>query len=292
MNQPLSTELVHRIAQGQETPPHMVSLILPHFETPELARLCLRAIRQRTTVPFEAIVVDNGSRDGASLDYLRSVSWIRLVERPPEEVPPAAAQAHATALNMGLEAARGEFVVVMHTDTIPLESGWLAALRQMMLDDQRLAALGSDKMDAPGPLWTALKTIVEGKSWRRLFYRLTHRPLPPKLQLRPPHARSFCAMYRREAVLECGLDFVPRQMQTAGEEVYHGLSAAGWKVRLLPARQMRRLVAHVVHATALLSPKRQINTGRVRRRTERRIRKLFSAPWVRGLLEDERLDRA
>ena len=291
MDQPLSTELVHAIARGDERPAGMVSLIVPHFETPELVRLCLRAIRQRTTVPFEAIVIDNGSRDGASVDYLRGVSWIRLIERPAEEVPPAAAVAHATALIMGLEAARGEFVLAMHTDTIPLSPGWLATLRQMMVDDPCLAAVGSDKMDNPGLLRGALKTLGDGKSWRRLFCRLSGRPLPEKLRLRPPHARSFCALYRRQAIVACGLDFLPRKMQTAGEELYHGLAEGGWHVRLLPARQMRQLVAHVVHATALLSPKRKINTPRVRRRTERRIRKLFSAPCVHGLLEDDRLDR-
>ena len=179
----------------------------------------------------------------------------------------------------------------MHTDTIPLAPGWLASLRQKMLDEPRLAALGSDKTDGPGAIGSTLKAIGDGKNWRRLWYRVTGRAVPEKLLVRPPHARSFCALYRRGAVLECGLDFVPRQMQTAGEEVYHGLAACGWQVRLLAPREMRRLVAHVVHATALLSPKRRINTPRVRRRTERRVRRLFSEPWVRGLLEDDRLDR-
>lgn len=285
-------EYLRQIARGEVAPEHLVSIIVPHFETPELCRLCLRAIRLHTRVPYEIIVVDNGSRDGESLEYLRRVEWIRLIERSSDEVPATAAEAHATALNIGLEAARGEFVLVMHTDTIALGPQWLDDLRQMMLDDARLAAVGSDKIDGPGPVGSFFKKIGDGKSWRRLWYRLSGRRLPEKLRVRPPHARSFCAMYRRQAVLDCGLDFVPRRMQTAGEEVYHGLRAGGWNVRLLPAPRMRQLVAHVVHATALLSAKRRINTGRVRRRTERRIKKLFAEPWVRGLLEDDRLDRA
>jgi hypothetical protein len=41
----------------------------------------LRSIRRFTRdVPYEVIVVDNGSKDD-SLEYLRSLKWIRLIER-------------------------------------------------------------------------------------------------------------------------------------------------------------------------------------------------------------------
>jgi len=286
----LDTETFHNIAAQMAAPPGMVSIVVPHFETPLLARLCLRAVRRRTTVPFEAIVVDNASTDGESLDYLRSVSWIRLIERPADTVPPQAALAHATALNIGLEQARGEFLLAMHTDTIPLRAGWLAALLQPFAEDQRLAALGSDKIDAPGPIMAALKPLGDGKAYRRLLCRLSGRKVPEHLRRRPPHARSFCALYRRKALADEGLDFLARKYRTAGEDIYHELARRGYHVQLLPPRQMRRLVAHIVHATAQMSRRRRINTARVRRRTARRIRRTLDEPWVRELLEDESLD--
>jgi len=286
----IDTETLHNIAAAKAAPPGMVSIVVPHFETPLLARLCLRAIRRRTTVPFEAIVVDNASTGGESLQYLRGVSWIRLIERPGDTVPPEAALAHATALNIGLEEARGEFLLAMHTDTIPLREGWLAELLRPFAEDQQLAALGSDKIDAPGPVMAALKPLGDGKAYRRLLCRLTGRDVPEHLGVRPPHARSFCALYRRQALAEEGLDFLARKYKTAGEDIYHELARLGYHVQLLPPREMRHLVAHIVHATAQLSHRRRINTARVRRRTARRIRRMMAEPWVRKLLEDESLD--
>ena len=46
--------------------------------------LCLRSIRRYSgAYNLEVLVVDNGSKDG-SLEYLQSLDWIRLIERPDE----------------------------------------------------------------------------------------------------------------------------------------------------------------------------------------------------------------
>jgi len=286
----IDTETLHNIAAGRLAPPGMVSILLPHYETPELARLCLRSVRRLTTVPYETIVVDNASRDGASLEYLRGVSWIRLVERGAGDVPEAGPAAHATALNLALEQARGDLVLAMHTDTIARREGWLRDLARPFADDERLAALGADKLDGPGPVRSVLKALVDGKTYRRLALRVRGRPVPGALRVREPHARSFCALYRRSALVAEGLDFYPSGGYAAGEELYHALLARGYHARLLRPRRMRDLVRHVGHATAYLSPDRAIRTGRVRRRTARRIESLFAEPWATALLEDESLD--
>lgn len=287
----IDTDTLQRIAAGTLRPPGLVSMVIPHYETPELARLCLRAIRRYTTVPFEALVIDNASADGASLEYLRSVRWIRLIERAASEVPRDGPGAHATALNLGLKEARGDFLLAMHTDTIVHREGWLAEMLEPFAADPRLAVLGGDKIDAPGRLWSLLKAVfADGKTYRRLAYGLTGGRLPPELRERPEHARSFCALYRRQALLDEKLDFHPKPGTAAGEGVYHALLARGYHGRLLSPDEMRRLVLHVVHATAYLSQGRTISRGRVLRRTARRIERLFAEPWVRALEEDESLD--
>ena len=96
-----------------------VSIILPNYKTPELTRLCLRSIRKYT--PHDAvrvIAVDNASADG-SLDYLRSLSWIRLIERSSDDIagmPPALM--HTTAMDLALAEVDTPFVLSFHTDTI------------------------------------------------------------------------------------------------------------------------------------------------------------------------------
>jgi GT2 family glycosyltransferase len=269
----------------------VVTIILPHFETPELARLCLRAIRRYTALPIEVLVIDNGSADGESLVYLRQVEWIRLIERGAEAAGETAAEAHVAALNIGLREARGEFVLAMHTDTIPRREGWLEELLTPLRADGQLAVVGSDKTDDAGWAWSLVKKMVDRKTWLRLGCRIAGREWPEELRPRPPHARSFCALYRRAALVKEQLDFRPRAQTTAGEEVFHTLAARGYQVRLLPGPEMRELVVHVAHATALVSERRRINRRRVRRRTQRRVDRLLAEPWIRALAEDDSLDR-
>ena len=56
------------------------TICIVNYKTEELTRLCLRAIRKFTKVPYEVVVIDNDSGDG-SLKYLRSLKWIHLIER-------------------------------------------------------------------------------------------------------------------------------------------------------------------------------------------------------------------
>ncbi len=77
------------------------TICIPHWQVKERIRLCLRAIRKYTKgAPHQMIVVDNGAQD-ESLDYLRSLTWIRLIERG-EQTPESWVKAFITALDIGL----------------------------------------------------------------------------------------------------------------------------------------------------------------------------------------------
>ncbi|MFQ5544938.1 MAG: glycosyltransferase family 2 protein, partial [Acidiferrobacterales bacterium] len=59
-----------------------VSICIPHWQVKPLISICLRSIRKHSkNYDVEIIVVDDGSKD-ESIEYLRSLKWIRLVERP------------------------------------------------------------------------------------------------------------------------------------------------------------------------------------------------------------------
>ena len=86
--------------------------------------LCLRSIRKHSgKYNLEVIVVDNGSGDG-SLDYLRSIPWIRLLERP-EERPQNWPLNVFTAWDRGLDVATGEYYLTMHSDVFVKSDNWL-----------------------------------------------------------------------------------------------------------------------------------------------------------------------
>ena len=65
-----------------KTVANRISICIPHWQVGDFMAVCLRSIRHYSRhYDIEMIVVDNGSKD-ESLDWLRSLSWIRLFERP------------------------------------------------------------------------------------------------------------------------------------------------------------------------------------------------------------------
>jgi len=94
---------------------HRISICIPHWQVKALISICLRSIRKHSkNYDIEIIVVDNGSKD-ASLDYLRSLKWIRLIERP-EETHTNWPLNVFTAWDRGIQEAAGDYFVTMHSD--------------------------------------------------------------------------------------------------------------------------------------------------------------------------------
>lgn len=87
-----------------------VSVIVVSFNTKALLARCFESVRKSAgNVPYEIIVVDNGSRDG-SAEYVRSeYPEIRLVES-------AENLGFAAANNLGYEQASGEYVALLNSD--------------------------------------------------------------------------------------------------------------------------------------------------------------------------------
>ena len=84
-----------------------LSIIIPQYKTLELIRLCIRAIKQFSVLNPEIIVIDNNSRD-ASIDYLRQVKNITLIENKRKC---SGVDAHKLALDLGINKARGKWIL-------------------------------------------------------------------------------------------------------------------------------------------------------------------------------------
>lgn len=263
----------------------LVSIIVPHYQTCELAKLCLRSIRRFTSgVDYEVIVIDNASKDYASLEYLRSVDWIRLIERTGDV--PANANAHRSAVEMGFKLARAPFILTIHTDTIPIRNDWLSFHLNPMLADERIAAIGTDKLVLRSRIQDWLRVIENAATWWKRFR-------PVRTQNKIPYIRSHCALYRRSIVDLHDLHYDDGTFSTAGQGLNQRLLELGYKCPLLDPRDVVNRVVHLNHATELLLPELRAKAKRLHAwRGHYRLARFFQRPDIQAILEDTSMDRA
>jgi len=115
-----------------------VSVVVVSHDNLPFTKLCLTSVLENTRCLSEAVVVDNGSRDG-TLDYLRDLEaalpQVELVEN-------GANEGFARAVNRGVAKSAGERIVVLNNDTV-VPPGAL---------DRLVARLGDATVGMMGPV--------------------------------------------------------------------------------------------------------------------------------------------
>jgi hypothetical protein len=250
--------------------------------------ICLRSIRKHSRkYDLEVIVVDNGSRDD-SLEYLRSLPWIRLIERPQEWVTNWPANVF-TAWDLGVRAARGDFFVTMHSDVFVRQEGWLDPLLREIAAPG-VAASGAWKLALESPLYTWQKQVVGLclAPLKRLYGRASRSSLGVR-----QYPRDYCAMYRTAVLVGEQLTFCPGDDQiTGGYSIARQLWSRGYETCLVPVWEMARRIVHVAHGTAAVSGDKPLHHRAAQRRAEARARALLAKGWVEQLRRDTQLDAA
>ena len=261
----------------------VVSIIVPHYQTPELVKLCLRSLRKFTSgVDYEVIVVDNASKDRASIDYLRSVDWIRLIER--KQVSPIGSVAHCEAVQIGFDAARAPFILTIHTDTIPVREDWLQYHLEPMQRDERIAAIGTDKLVLRSKTQEMFRVLENAAMWWKRFR-------PVRLVNKKPYIRSHCALYRRSTLDQHCLRYDQFPTMTAGQGLHYELERLGHECRLLDPRDVIHRVVHLNHATELLLPELRAQCKTIHLwRGQHRSSRFFRRPETLAILDDFSLD--
>lgn len=97
-----------------------ITIVTVNYNTTAKLPVVLDAVERYTTVPYEVLVVDNGSTDG-SKGYLRGRSDVRALCLPVNI-------GHGPALDLALIRARTDTVVVLDPDAFPISTNWLAAV--------------------------------------------------------------------------------------------------------------------------------------------------------------------
>lgn len=123
--------------------PPAVSIVIPTRNGgPTLVELLDALERQDTEFAYETVAVDSGSADGTRELLARRAD--RVVDVPAAEFN------HGTTRNLGVEAARGDLVVLLVQDAVPSSPGWLAALTAPFATDERLAGTFARQLPRPG----------------------------------------------------------------------------------------------------------------------------------------------
>lgn len=272
--------------------PGRISISIPHWQVLPLLQPCLRSIRKNTSgKDVEVIVIDNGSKD-ESLDYLRSLEWIRLIERPEEGLfnfPDNVWTSH----DIALKEATGEFLVTMHTDLFVKREDWLDEYLKAMAGNPRLGGVGTWKLELKNPVYEFQKRVFHvirsnikyalGLRKKRYEWKQGHYP------------KDFCAMYRRQILLDEGLTFRSIEGkkgfydQSGGYSISAQLCDKGYPTRVIPVRTMIPRIVHLGHGTAAVSPEK--THRRNQHKLETRRDTLFDEPWVQELQSNTTLDR-
>lgn len=127
----------------------MTSIIVPTYNAKELLSSCIRSIQLYTAVPYEIIVVDNGSTDGTA-EWCKE-QMLNVVQLPSNQGFPAAC-------NAGLAAAAGDTLLLLNNDVI-VSHNWLPCM---------LACLNSS---ADTGIVGPMANVASGKQKRKADYR-------------------------------------------------------------------------------------------------------------------------
>ncbi len=260
-----------------------ISICIPHWQVKPLISICLRSIRKHSkNYDTEIIVVDNGSKD-ESLHYLRSLKWLRLIERP-EETNTNWQLNVFTACDRGIQEATGDYFITMHSDVFIKRDDWLDPFLTRMAQNDKVTAVGAWKLRLENPVYvfqkrifgTAVKLMKNAVGKKKpIAWRQGHFP------------RDYCAMYRRDVILKHDLTFRPGG---GGYSIARQLWDAGYRISMIPVRELAEQIVHVAHGTAAIAAEKPLNHRRAQIKVERKVRALFSENWVQVLRNNESLD--
>jgi GT2 family glycosyltransferase len=99
----------------------VISIIIPSRDNRQLLERCIRSLEDRTAYRrFEILVVDNGSKDPRTVEYLRDL---------PHRVLSYEGQFDFARMNnLAVTGARGDHLLFLNDDTEVFASGWLEAM--------------------------------------------------------------------------------------------------------------------------------------------------------------------
>jgi GT2 family glycosyltransferase len=112
-----------------------VSIVVLSYNNVKDLPECIRSLIIQTYHDFEIIIVDNGSTDGSEEFIRKNYPKIKIIQTGMN-------LGYSAGNNVGFEAAKGEYIVVVNPDTVA-DPKWLAELIKPLESDQTITATTS-----------------------------------------------------------------------------------------------------------------------------------------------------
>ncbi|MFH0879573.1 MAG: glycosyltransferase family 2 protein [Lentisphaerota bacterium] len=265
----------------------LVTILVPHYQTLDSIRICLRSLRKYTRQPYRVRVLDNGSAD-ESIGYLRSLKWIDLVHACDSN---HIWKSHYTALNKAVADVDTPCFLIMHSDTYVHDPRWL----DYLLDPLRRGYAGVGPRHQRIPVRTPGWTVLAG------LQSLRARKWKPGV----PIVRSFCALYEVEPFRKLGCQFVTRDGEDITCEANEKLVQHGCRLMGLPAFRLSKFLFHASAVTLIAqgtppADRHQIAEAcrqggsyldhHTYRRSSKMLSRFMALPSTQEILSDETLD--
>ncbi len=212
----------------------LLSIIIVNYETPDYTLDCIRSIyKNPPSYPYEIILVDNGSRDG-SLELIR--------KEAPEVVAIETGSnlGFSKANNLGINNARGEFILLLNSDTKILDNS-IDRMVDSLQEQPEVGAVGARQLDGKGKLqlsWGAFPTFVSEIYRKLLHYRLSINDLKIRDYLEEKFSGTSevdwvsgsCLMTRKQTLHEAGLLDQNFFMYFEDIDLCRRIQDAGWRI--------------------------------------------------------------
>lgn len=228
--------------------PANFSLVLVNYKTPDLTRMCLELLREHVTQnQIPVWVVDNDSAD-ASLDYLRSLDWINLIERP-SPGKEAGHIAHGKALDLALGKVTTDYLFLLHTDTLVYDKEVFAMMMREGKKTPDMAAVGCVEQINRGAVrdtWRLTSRLCKHYI-RRAKTRLGLKSKEPK-PYRETHLKSFCTLWNARLMKSQGLHFCMDD-RVPGYTLQDRMTALGYGIKFLSPRKIFHYLDHIQSGT-------------------------------------------
>ncbi len=150
----------------------VLSVVIPSYNTARMTLRCCQAVLRSMPVDSEVIVADDGSHDGTAELLAGETPQVRVIRLESN-------RGFAKAANRGIEAAQGNIILLLNSDTV-VEADALHAILASFDSDPQLGVAGAQLLNDDGtPQWSGGRTptliwmigVVSGAGHLSRFFR-------------------------------------------------------------------------------------------------------------------------